>query len=109
MNLPLAVARGARLPGDPWSPRDWALAQACKRLDWSRCPGCGQPRWLSHDETSLYKPSMVKCEGCESIAIKKASKDVTALFERPDRYAEAYHFTTEHVGHQTKKRGRRGD
>ena len=65
MGLPLAVARGVRLSG--WSPRDWALAQASKLLDWSRCPGCGQPRWLAHDKSSSWRPQMVKCESCNAI------------------------------------------
>ena len=63
------MARGARLPGEAWTKRDWALAQAAKQLDWSRCPGCGQPRWLAHDPKAKFRPHKVKCESCEAIEV----------------------------------------
>ena len=49
LGLPLSVARGTRVPGDAWSPRDWALAQAAKRLDRMMCKVCGTPLWLAYD------------------------------------------------------------
>ena len=66
----LGVARGARLPGDGWTPRDWALQQAVDVLDQNRCPGCGQPMWLSHDKTlrRKWKVSAERCFPCDAIA-----------------------------------------
>ena len=92
MGLPLSVARGIRLPGEAWSPRDWALAQAYRMLDRSRCPGCGEPRWLSNDPRARYTPHKVKCEGCESIAILQAT--VPEDYKHP----QALHFHTEYLG-----------
>jgi hypothetical protein len=91
MHMPLSVARGLSLPGDAWSPRDWALAQAAKMLDWSRCPGCGQPRWLAHDPKSKWRPQRVKCESCNAI---ETLKDM-----QPEdlHHAQAYHFHSEYV------------
>ena len=91
MGVPLSVARGVRLPGDAWSPRDWALARAAKMLDWSRCPGCGQPRWLAHDKKSKWRPKMTKCESCNAI------EDLKDMQPEDMSHAQAYHFHTEHV------------
>ena len=91
MGIPLSVLRGSRLPGDPWSRRDATLAQAAKMLDWSRCPGCGQPRWLGHDKTSKFRPKKSKCESCEAIEVLKAIQPEDL------KHAGAYYFHTEHV------------
>ena len=91
MGVPLSVFRGARLPGEAWSRRDAALAQAAKQLDWSRCPGCGKPQWLAHDPKSKWRPKKVKCESCEAIEVLKEMQ--------PDdlKHPAAYHFYSEHV------------
>lgn len=91
MGIPLSVARGVRLPGEAWSPRDWALAQAAKMLDRSRCPGCGQPRWLSHEKTSKWRPHKVKCESCNAI------EDLKDMQPEDLKHPQAYHFHSEHV------------
>lgn len=91
MGLSLSVARGLSLPGDAWSPRDWALAQAAKMLDWSRCPGCGQPRWLAHEKSSKWRPHMVKCQSCN------AMEDLKDTLPEELHHAQAYHFSTELV------------
>lgn len=98
MGVPLSVFRGARLPGEAWTQRDAALAQAAKQLDWSRCPGCGVPRWIGHDDTALFTPHRSKCEGCESIEILKEKQPEDL------RNPQAYYFHTEHVGYVEKKR-----
>lgn len=94
MGIPLSVARGARLPGEAWTPRDWALAQAAKQLDRSRCPGCGQPRWLAHEPTSKWRPHVVKCQSCNAI---EDLKDAPEVQQRTEKHPQAYHFHTEHV------------
>ena len=91
MNLPLSVLRGVRLPGDPWTRRDAALAQAAKMLNRSRCAGCGQPTWLSHDKSSMWRPKMVKCQSCNAI------EDLKALQPEDVKNPQALHFYTEHV------------
>ena len=91
MGLPLSVARGVRLPGEAWSPRDWALAQAAKMLDRSRCGGCGQPTWLSHDKDSMWRPKKVRCQSCHAI------EDLKALQPDDVKHPSALHFHTEHV------------
>ena len=91
MGVPLSVLRGARLPGEAWTARDAALAQAAKQLDWSRCPGCGQPRWLAHDPKGKFRPKKSKCESCEAISVLKDMQ--------PDdlKHPDSYYFHTEHV------------
>lgn len=67
MRVPLSVLRGARLPSDPWTPRDAALAQAAEMLDRSRCPGCGTPLWLAYDpklEKKWESPLPNRCHPC---------------------------------------------
>lgn len=93
LGVPLSVARGARLPGDAWSPRDWALAQAVEMLDRSRCPGCGQPTWLSHDKATRkqWKGVTRRCFACDaSLARRDELKDA----HRP----ESIHTYAEWVG-----------
>ena len=97
MGLPLSVARGVRRPGDAWTPRDWALAQAAKLLDWSRCPGCGQPRWLAHDKDSSWRPKMVKCESCAAIEDLRETPLAKQRLEGDHAKPSAWHFHTEHV------------
>lgn len=73
MGVPLSVARGVRLPGEAWSQRDWALAQAAAILDKSRCPGCGQPLWLAYDpalERSWVADYPTRCHPCTAIAAR---------------------------------------
>jgi hypothetical protein len=67
------VARGARLPGDAWTPRDWALQQAVDLLDAARCPGCGHPKWLAHDKASRrkWKASATRCYSCDATAARQ--------------------------------------
>lgn len=101
MGLPLSVARGVRLPGEAWTPRDWALAQAAKALDWSRCPGCGQPRWLAHDPKSSWMPRMTKCESCNAIEDLKETPQAKARLEAERSHPQAWHFHTEHVPQPT--------
>lgn len=91
MGIPLSVARGARLPGEAWSARDWALAQAVEMLDRSRCSGCGQPTWLSHDKASKWRPKQVRCQSCNAI------EDLKATLPEEVKNAQALHFYTEHV------------
>ena len=103
MGIPLSVLRGARLPGEAWSPRDSALAQAAEMLDRSRCAGCGQPTWLSHDPKSLWAPDWSKCEACDSIEeLKSAAKSrvpkLHALLEGENARPQTVHFSTEHRG-----------
>lgn len=64
------MARGARLPGEAWTARDWALQQAVDTLDAQRCSGCGQPRWLSHDKAHAraWKVTAERCFACDAIA-----------------------------------------
>ena len=99
MNLPLAVARGARLPTDPWTPRDWALAQAVKMLNRSRCSGCGQPTWLSHDKDSKWRPHWVKCESCNAIEDLKERppRGLRHLIDGEDARPQVVQFHTEYV------------
>ena len=73
MGLPLSVARGAREPGSAWTPRDWALAQAAKKLDRARCPGCGTPLWLAFDPALEFRwraglPH--RCHPCTAIEVR---------------------------------------
>ena len=71
LGVPLSVARGSRLPGEAWSSRDWALAQAADMLDRARCPGCGHPTWLSHDpalERKWTSPAPDRCHACTAVA-----------------------------------------
>jgi len=70
MSLPLSVARGVRLPGEAWSPRDWALAQAVTDLDRLRCPGCNTPLWLAYDpalENRWVSGLPYRCHPCTAI------------------------------------------
>lgn len=97
MGLPLSVARGVRLPGEAWTPRDWALAQAAKLLDWSRCPGCGQPRWLAHNPESSWRPKMTKCESCNAIEDLKETGDAQKRLDPETGRPSVWHFHTEHV------------
>lgn len=71
------MARGARLPGEAWSPRDWALAQAVELLDRTRCRDCGQPAWLSHDKSLARKWQVVadRCYSCDAISRRAAKVD----------------------------------
>lgn len=67
LRVPLSVLRGSRLPSDPWSRRDAALAQAAELLDRSRCPGCGTPLWLAYDpklERKWKSPLPNRCHPC---------------------------------------------
>jgi len=89
--VPLSVLRGARLPGDAWTRRDAALAQAAKILDRSRCAGCGQPTWLSHEPKSKWRPKQVRCQSCNAI------EDLKALQPDDVKNPQALHFHTEHV------------
>ena len=91
MNVPLSVLRGARLPTDPWTRRDAALAQAAKTLDRSRCSGCDQPTWLSHDKASKWRPKQIRCQSCNAI------EDLKATLPEEVKNAQALHFYTEHV------------
>ena len=92
--VPLSVLRGARLPGDPWTPRDSALARAAEALERSRCPGCGQPAWLAHDKSSKWRPQITKCQSCNSI---EDLKDLPEIKQRVEKHPQAYHFHSEHV------------
>lgn len=92
MGIPLSVLRGSRLPGEAWTKRDAALAQAAKTLDWSRCSGCGQPRWLAHNQNSYFTPKRVKCESCEAIEVLKAERPLPETAK-----ANAYHYHTEYL------------
>ena len=89
--MPLSVLRGARLPGDPWTQRDSALARAAEALERSRCPGCGQPAWLAHDKSSKWRPHKTKCESCEAIEVLKDMQPEDL------KHPQAYHFHSEHV------------
>lgn len=92
--MPLSVARGARLPGEAWSRRDWLLAQAVEFLDRTRCPGCGQPTWLSHDKTfkRLWGAKAERCFSCDAQAVRQEQmKDM--------HNPSAVHFTTEFYGY----------
>jgi hypothetical protein len=91
MGIPLGVARGARLPGEAWTPRDWALQQAVEMLDRSKCPGCGQPAWMAHDAASKWRPKKVRCESCNAI------EDLKATLPEDVKNPQALHFYTEHV------------
>ncbi len=73
MRIPLSVARGARLPGEAWTRRDWLLAQAVEMLDATRCRGCGQPTWLSHDRDlkRRWKVSAERCFSCDAQASRQ--------------------------------------
>ena len=73
MRVPLSVARGARLPGEAWTRRDWLLAQAVEMLDATRCRGCGQPTWLSHDKAfkRMWKATSERCFSCDVMASKQ--------------------------------------
>lgn len=72
LGVPLSVARGSRLPADPWTPRDWALAQAVEILNRNRCPECGQPIWLSHDKQHRkhWRATAERCYSCDAIAAR---------------------------------------
>ena len=92
--MPLSVARGARLPGDAWSRRDWLLAQAVEFLDRTRCSGCGQPTWLAHDKTykRLWTAKAERCFSCDALASRQEQMKDTL---NPG----AVHFRTEYLGH----------
>lgn len=82
MGIPLGVARGARLPSEAWTPRDWALAQAVHELDRLKCDGCGQPMWLAFDpalERKWAADLPQRCHPC------------TAISKRQDQYKDADH------------------
>lgn len=76
--MPLSVLRGARLPSDPWTARDRALAQAAEQLDRSKCPGCGTPLWLAYDPAleRKWKAALpIRCHPCTAIAHKQRQYD----------------------------------
>lgn len=73
------------------------MAQAAKLLDWSRCPGCGQPRWLAHDKDSSWRPQMTKCESCNAIEDLKETPDAVRRLEGERSHPQAWHFHTEYV------------
>lgn len=87
------MARGVRLPGDAWTPRDWALQQAVDLLDAVKCSGCGQPRWLSHDKAfkKQWKASVEVCFACQAREQKAKEFD-----EHP--HPRALHSGVEFVG-----------
>ena len=93
MGVPLSVARGARLPGEAWSRRDWALAQAVELLDRTRCPGCGQQTWLAWDrayEKRWKSPLPDRCHACTAVARRQAK------YEGDDvQHRQALHFHAE--------------
>ena len=91
MGIPLSVLRGSRLPGEAWSPRDSALAQAAKILDRSRCGGCGQPTWMAHEPKSNWRPKKVRCQSCNAI------EDLKATLPEDVKNPQALQFYTEHV------------
>lgn len=74
MGVPLSVARGAAVPGSPWSRRDWALAQAFEMLDRARCNDCGHPRWISHNVAykRLWNAHAERCFSCDATLRKQA-------------------------------------
>jgi len=42
-------------------------------LDRSRCPGCGEPTWLSHDKAHKreWSAKAERCFSCDAIATKQ--------------------------------------
>ncbi len=72
------MARGARLPGEAWSKRDWALAQAAEQLDRSKCPSCHTPLWLAYDpklERQWRASLPVRCHPCTAVARRQREYD----------------------------------
>ena len=91
--MSLSVARGSRLPGEAWSRRDWALAQAAKVLDRSRCPGCGTPLWLAYDKGLKNKweaPLPKRCHPCTAKGKRMKDYDDPAVIQ-----PHALHFRVE--------------
>lgn len=87
------MARGARLPSEAWTQRDWALQQAVDYLDAQTCSGCGHPRWQSMDpalERKWVAPLPSRCFACT--AKSKREKQ----YEGDDvRHAQALYFHAE--------------
>ena len=68
-------------------------------LDRSRCSGCGQPTWLSHDKASKWRPKYVECQSCAAIEDLKEVPSVKKMLENPATHVQALSFYTEHVPH----------
>lgn len=96
MRLPLSVARGARLPGEAWTQRDWLLAQAVDMLDATRCRGCGQPTWLSHDKEFRrhWKATAERCFSCDAVAARQKAFSGDNVSN-----AQAIHYRSELLGY----------
>lgn len=65
-------------------------------LDRTRCPGCGQPTWLSHDKA--YKRSWVakaeRCFSCDAQATRQAEMTKGEVHN-----PGAIHYRTHLAGH----------
>jgi hypothetical protein len=64
-------------------------------LDRARCPGCGQPTWLSHDKATRGKWA-AKAERCFSCDVAASRQEVMNKGET--RNPGAIHYRTEYVG-----------
>lgn len=69
--------------------------QAVELLDAARCPGCGQPTWLSHDKATRrkWKVRADRCFACDAAEERREQMD-KAEPQRPG----AIHYSTEYAG-----------
>jgi hypothetical protein len=66
-------------------------------LDRTRCPGCGEPTWLSHDPKSKWRPHYVECQSCKAIEDLKEHPPIKKKLEGENARPAAFHFYSEHV------------
>lgn len=64
-------------------------------LDRARCPGCGQPTWLSHDKATrkMWKVTAERCFACDAADARRDD-----LSKGDPQRPGAIHFATQYLG-----------